>query len=90
LEREPVNAIFLDLRMPGMDGLEVLRRVRARKHAPAVAILTAHASATNTIEAMRLGAFDHLIKPIGREDVERVLRQMLASATARTAIGVSE
>jgi len=85
LERETINAIFLDLRMPGMDGLEVLRRVRARAHAPAVAILTAHASATNTIEAMRLGAFDHLIKPIGREDVERVLGQMLSSAAARTA-----
>jgi DNA-binding NtrC family response regulator len=80
LERESVNAVFLDLRMPGMDGLEVLRRVRARPQAPAVVILTAHASATNTIEAMRLGAFDHLTKPIGRQDIVRVLEKMLVSA----------
>jgi DNA-binding NtrC family response regulator len=80
LEREPVDAVFLDLRMPGMDGLEVLRRIRATRHSPVVTVLTAHATATNTIEAMRLGAFDHLTKPIGRKDVARVLEQMLASA----------
>ena len=78
-ERETLNAVFLDLRMPGMDGLEVLRRLRARPRPVAVTILTAHATATNTIEAMRLGAFDHLTKPIGREDVARVLERMLAS-----------
>jgi DNA-binding NtrC family response regulator len=73
--------VLLDLRMPGMDGLEVLRRIRSRPHPPAVTVLTAHATATNTIEAMRLGAFDHLTKPIGREDLARVLSDMLASAT---------
>jgi DNA-binding NtrC family response regulator len=77
LEGELVNAVFLDLRMPGIDGLEVLRRVCTRDNAPAVAVLTAHASASNTIEAIRLGAFDHLTKPIGRKDIARVLEQML-------------
>src|SRR5882757_2203953 len=80
LEREPVDAVFLDLRMPGIDGLEVLRRIRATRQSPVVTVLTAHATATNTIEAMRLGAFDHLTKPIGRKDVARVLSDMLASA----------
>ena len=79
LDREAVSAVLLDLRMPGMDGLEVLRRIRMRPHRPAVTVLTAHATATNTIEAMRLGAFDHLTKPIGREDLARVLKSMLAS-----------
>jgi CheY-like chemotaxis protein len=65
--REHVDAILLDLRIPGMDGLEILRRLRAGPTvAPPVAILTAYASAANTIEAMRLGAFDHLTKPIAR------------------------
>jgi len=81
LDHEAVSAVLLDLRMPGMEGLEVLRRIRARPHAPVVAVLTAHATATNTIEAMRLGAFDHLTKPIGRDDLARVLSGMLASAT---------
>jgi DNA-binding NtrC family response regulator len=79
VERQPVSAMFLDLRMPGMDGLEVLRRLRERPAAPAIAVLTAHATASNTIEAMRLGAFDHLTKPIGRDDLALVLERMLAS-----------
>jgi len=79
LDEEPVSAMFLDLRMPGIDGLEVLRRLRERAAKPAVAVLTAHATASNTIEAMRLGAFDHLTKPIGRADLAGVLERMLAS-----------
>jgi two-component system NtrC family response regulator len=77
---EPVDGVLLDLRMPGMDGLEVLRRVRQLPHPPPVTVLTAHATAANTIEAMRLGAFDHVTKPIGREDLARVLNGMLAAA----------
>lgn len=78
---EPIAAVLLDLRMPGgMDGLEVLRRIRARTGAPPVTILTAHAGAANTIEAMRLGAFDHLTKPIGRDDVVDLIGRMLRVA----------
>jgi DNA-binding NtrC family response regulator len=78
---EPVHGVLLDLRMPGMDGLEALRRIRQLSHPPPVTVLTAHATAANTIEAMRLGAFDHLTKPIGRDDLARVLASMLAAAT---------
>jgi two-component system NtrC family response regulator len=81
LDEKSADAVLLDLRMPEVDGLEVLRRIRARPQAPPVAILTAHATASNTIEAMRLGAFDHLTKPIGRADLARVLRHMIASRT---------
>jgi DNA-binding NtrC family response regulator len=79
LDAQAIDAMLLDLRMPGMDGIEVLRRARARPHPPPVTVLTAHATAANTIEAMRLGAFDHLTKPIGREDLCRVLVGMLAA-----------
>lgn len=79
LDVQNISAMLLDLRMPGMDGLEVLRQLRARPDAPTVAVLTAHATATNTIEAMRLGAFDHLTKPIGRDELVRILQHMLAS-----------
>ena len=81
LEREAVDAILLDLHLPEMDGIEVLRRLREIPKRPPVVILTAFASAENTIEAMRLGAFDHLTKPTGREDLARVLSSMLANAT---------
>ncbi|WP_288436404.1 response regulator, partial [uncultured Pseudomonas sp.] len=73
LTQEAVDAVLLDLRMPGLDGLEVLARIRALPEPPAVTVLTAFASAGNTIEAMRLGAFDHLTKPIGRDELIRVL-----------------
>jgi DNA-binding response OmpR family regulator len=75
------DAVLLDLRMPDMDGLQVLTRLRADSdgaHVP-VAIITAHATAANTIEAMRLGAFDHLTKPIGREDLASLLTRMMRS-----------
>ncbi len=75
-----VDAVLLDLRMPGLDGMEVLRRMRARPLRPPVAILTAVATAENTIEAMRLGAVDHLTKPIGRDDLADVLARMLQHA----------
>jgi DNA-binding NtrC family response regulator len=71
------DAVLLDLRMPGgMDGIEVLRRIRSHDDAPPVVVLTAFASAANTIEAMRLGAFDHLTKPIGREELRALLERL--------------
>jgi DNA-binding NtrC family response regulator len=74
-----IDAVLLDLRMPGgLDGIEVLRQIRGGENAPAVTVLTAFAGADNTIEAMRLGAFDHLTKPIGRDDLKLLLRAMLA------------
>jgi DNA-binding NtrC family response regulator len=78
LANEPVDGILLDLRMPGgIDGIEVLRRVRAWEKPPPVVVLTAFASAENTIEAMRLGAFDHLTKPIGRGDLTELIGRLL-------------
>ena len=77
-----IAAVLLDLRMPGMGGLEVLRRIRDRPRPPPVTVLTAHATAANTIEAMRLGAFDHLTKPVGREQLAQVLSGMLAAGSA--------
>lgn len=72
-----IDGVLLDLRMPGeMDGIEALRRIRARDDAPPVVVLTAFASAENTIEAMRLGAFDHLTKPIGRADLQALFARM--------------
>ncbi|HEX4261624.1 MAG TPA: sigma-54 dependent transcriptional regulator [Acetobacteraceae bacterium] len=71
------DAVLLDLRMPDLDGIAVLRRLRASPAPAPVAILTAHATAANTIDAMRLGAFDHLTKPIGRDALADLLARML-------------
>lgn len=80
LVRRRADAVLLDLRMPGMDGIEVLRRIRAQADPPPVAVLTAVPTSANTIEAMRLGAADHLAKPIGREDLKALLARMLSAA----------
>ena len=81
LERGGIQAVLLDLRMPGMGGMEVLERIRARSAAPPVAILTAVPTAENTIQAMRLGAVDHLAKPVRRAELAELLSRMLPAAT---------
>ena len=77
LSRNRADAMLLDLRMPGMDGMEVLRTLRGRADAPPVAVLTAVPTSENTIEAMRLGAADHLAKPIGRDGLRALLARIL-------------
>lgn len=85
---ERLDAVLLDLRLPRMNGLDILRQLRSRPDgAPPVAILTAYASAANTIEAMRLGAFDHMTKPIGRDDLRSLISRMLRSRHRRSAPG---
>lgn len=89
LPRERFDAVFLDHRMPGMDGLQTLAAMQAllagRARLPPVIVLTAFSSAGNTIEAMRLGAFDHLAKPVSREAVREVLDRALQQHTAASA-----
>jgi len=78
LRTEDVDAAIVDLRLPGEDGLAFLRRAAGISQVPCI-MLTAYASGGNTIEAMRLGAFDHLTKPVTRaalvETLARALRR---------------
>ncbi len=85
---ENVRGVLLDLRMPGgMDGIEVLRRICAHTNGPPVVVLTAFASSENTIEAMRIGAFDHLTKPIGRQELRDLLARMVTRPEAGLLVG---
>jgi DNA-binding NtrC family response regulator len=79
LGQHHADAVLLDLRMPGLDGMEVLRRIRGQIDPPPVAVLTAVPTSTNTIEAMRLGAADHLAKPIGRAELSALVTRLLAT-----------
>ncbi len=90
LARGGIDAVLLDLRMPGMDGLSVLRAMRERGEMPPVAVLTAVPTAANTIEAMRLGAMDHIAKPIGREALAALVARMLPAASAAPTVVADE
>jgi DNA-binding NtrC family response regulator len=84
------DAIFLDYRMPGMSGIDALPLLmESVSQPPPVVMLTAYADVDNTIKAMKLGAFDHLTKPLGREDVRQVLARALPLEPARTSASAS-
>ncbi|MCW8306726.1 sigma-54 dependent transcriptional regulator [Acidiphilium sp. PA] len=74
------DLVFLDLRMPEMDGIAALRAIRAAQPTARVVVLTAFATGNNTIDAMRLGAFDHLTKPVGRAALQSLLQSALRHA----------
>jgi len=73
--REAPEVMVLDLRMPGLDGLEVLRRVRRSHPQVQVIVLTGHGSDRDEEQARRLGAFEFLQKPVDIEDLVRTVRQ---------------
>ncbi|RMG94275.1 MAG: response regulator, partial [Candidatus Dadabacteria bacterium] len=64
LEEEPADLVITDLKMPGISGLEVLRRVRERWPATEVVLITGYGTLDDAVEALRHGAYDFLLKPV--------------------------
>ena len=64
LRQSPADLVLLDLQMPTMGGMEVLRRLRSDENLVPVVIITAYGSIPDAVEAMKLGAIDFLAKPI--------------------------
>jgi DNA-binding NtrC family response regulator len=79
LGNHPVDLIFSDLKMPKMDGMELLAHVRDEFPEAYFVILTGHGTVENAVEAMKKGAFDYLMKPVNIDElqliVERVFEQ---------------
>ena len=69
LSRSPVDVVVLDVRMPGMDGIEVLRKIKKGYPLIEVVMLTGHASMEVAIEGMEIGAFDYLMKPVDIDEL---------------------
>ena len=69
LEKTKIDVVILDIRMPGMDGIETLKRIKATYPLVEVIMLTGHGSTETAVEGMKEGAFDYLLKPADFEDI---------------------
>jgi len=81
VERDNIDAILTDLKMPGMDGIELLRRIRERDRNAVVVIMTAYASLQSALEAMKYGAYDYLLKPF--DDIDTVMNTIARAVERR-------
>lgn len=69
MEEHPFDVVLLDLRMPGIDGMSVLKAIKEKWPESEVVIITGYPTLETAKEAVRLGAYDYLAKPVGPDDV---------------------
>jgi two-component system nitrogen regulation response regulator GlnG len=79
-EADPVDLVFLDIRMPRLDGLAVLERLRAIRPDACVVVMTAHGTMDTAIKAMQRGAYDYLAKPFDLEEVLLLTERALTAS----------
>ena len=75
LDGSSPDVIILDVKMPGMDGIETLREIKKKKPLTEVIMLTGHASVESGIQGMQLGAFDYVMKPVALDELLEKVRQ---------------
>ena len=83
LETLEAEVVLLDLRLPGMNGLETLKAIRARNTAVEVILLTGHGSIDTAIESIRVGAFDYVIKPCPLDELQIRIQRALERRSLR-------
>ena len=76
LEKYPYQLLFVDIKMPGMDGIELLGKVKAEYPDTLVIIITAYGSIESAVKAMRIGATDYLLKPFKPEQLSLVMERI--------------
>jgi DNA-binding NtrC family response regulator len=77
LEDQPYSIVLTDLRMPSLDGMELIKEVQKKSLPVTVIVTTGHASIDEAVQAIRLGAYDFLTKPIDVENLRRVVQRAL-------------
>jgi len=77
VQREAPDLVFLDIKMPGMDGLEALQKMREVNDGVPIVIISGHATVSTAVEATKLGAFDFIEKPLSSERVLVTIRNAL-------------
>jgi len=76
-DREPIDLVLLDMMLPGMSGMDVLRQIRQRDPEQVIIVITAYSSIEGAIEAMREGAFHYIPKPFKNEEVLLTVKNAL-------------
>lgn len=77
LDKDRWDVVLVDLKMPGMDGMELLQRIRNIDEQIVVIIITAYATIDTAVEAMKLGAYDYVTKPFDPDDISRLIQKAL-------------
>jgi DNA-binding NtrC family response regulator len=72
-----IEAVILDVKMPGLDGIDTLKAIKSKVPLVEVIMLTGHATVESAIEGMKLGAFDYLLKPC---DMDHLIRKVTEAA----------
>jgi len=78
LKQDRWSVMLVDLKMPGMDGLQVLEAVKQAQPETAVVIMTAYATVETAVEAMKIGAYDYLVKPFDPEELSLMMVKIVA------------
>lgn len=89
LEQTAFDVIITDLQMPGMTGLELIKALQQRGEEAPIIMVTAHASVSSAVEAMRHGAFDYIEKPFNADQIEQLVNRALhqgAAAASRSTV----
>jgi DNA-binding NtrC family response regulator len=79
-ENDSIEVVILDVKMPGMDGIETLQEIRKTYPLVEVIMLTGHATVESAIEGMKLGAFDYLMKPC---DIDNLISKVSEAAAKK-------
>ena len=77
MEQEPADVILLDLRMPGLDGMDVLKTIKTRWPDSEVVVITGYPSIESAKEAVRLGACNYIAKPVAPDDVIKAANEAM-------------
>ncbi|GAB4349974.1 MAG: sigma-54 dependent transcriptional regulator [Candidatus Abyssubacteria bacterium] len=77
IAREPFDLIIMDYKMPGLNGLDTLKQIRSLQIKTPVIIMTAYGTTETAIEAMKLGAYDYMLKPFDRNELKRIATDAL-------------
>lgn len=90
LETGRFRLALLDLQLPGMDGIEVLRRIRKTDPGIAVIIITAYGTVANSVEAMKLGAVDFLQKPFSPDALRSIIADIMSQLVPETGAAAAQ